>query len=71
MIFTISTLSNTVLNNQLIFLFNFLQKLQKLWTEMDMANVVRVLCNYSVCSMSSEVPNVDYDKPFLHNTFYI
>lgn len=27
-----------VLNNQLIFLFNFLQKLQKLWTEMDMAN---------------------------------
>lgn len=68
MIFTISTLSNTVLNNQLIFLFNFLQKLQNCelkWTW----PIVRVLCNYSVCSMSSEVPNVDYDKPFYTKHF--
>lgn len=67
MIFTISTLSNTQQPAHfffLIFSINY-KNCELKWTW----PIVQVLCNYSVCSMSSEVPNVDYDKPFYTKHF--
>lgn len=67
MIFTTSTLSITQQPAHfffLIFSINY-KNCELKWTW----PIVQVLCNYSVCSMSSEVPNVDYDKPFYTQYF--